>query len=161
MSLMAEMHEVLEDLVTRYQVCWEVYPHEEIWKGERVQTGFDLELYGTHPKGADHPSPGCPQCIEVYDALEAIALAIVPEERRPSQYELSSFDQSIRYSHLRNDRPDVLLTITIAHRADPLATIDECEVRCLDEMRGRLRDLGAARHTWQYRAHRRTSVAKG
>jgi hypothetical protein len=154
MSFVAEMRDVLQELVERYQVCWDVYPHEEIWNGRRIQTGFDVELYGTHRRDIEDASPGCHHCLEVYDALQAIALSIVPEEHRPSQYELSSFDQSIRYSHLRHDRPDVLLTITIAHRNNPMASIDDCEVKCLDEIKSKLLDIGADHRIWDYRKHR-------
>lgn len=153
MSFGTDLKHDLEDLAQRYQVCWDVFPHEEMWNGERIQTGFDVELYGTHERGIDHPRPGCPHCIQVYNALVAIALNIVPEERRPSVYLLSGFDQSIRYSHLRHDRPDVLLTITIAHRNDAMTLIDECEVRCLDEIKEKLKDLGADHRVWDFRRH--------
>lgn len=153
MSFRAEVKQDLEEVVRRYQVCWDVFPHEDMWNGARIQTGFDLELYGTHEAGMEHPSPGCPHCIQVYDALQAIALNIVPEGRRPSVYELSPFDQSIRYSHLRNDRPDVLLTITIAHRGGRFDPIDECEVRCLDEIKANLKEVGADQRVWDFRKH--------
>jgi hypothetical protein len=155
LSLVAEIHDVLEELVERYQVCWDVYPHEEMANGARVQTGFDVELDGTHRRDVEHPSPGCQHCVEVYDALETIALNIIPQTRRPSRYDLSPFDQSIRYSHMRHDRPDVMLTITISHRNDLMALIDECEVRCLDEIKAKLQEIGAERRTWDYRKHGR------
>lgn len=157
MSALTQVREDLQALIERYQVCWDVFPHEEMWNGARLQTGFDLELYGTHQRGVTHPSPGCPHCIEVYDALQAIALMIVPEERRPSVYELSPFDQSIRYSHMRNDRPDVLLTITIAHRGPGMEPIDVCEIRCLDEIKRNLMELGAQHRNWSLR-HRHAHV---
>jgi hypothetical protein len=153
MSLATEMRADLEALIDRYGVCWDVFPHEEIWNGTRLQTGFDLELYGTHDASMSHPSPGCSHCLQVYDALQAIALTIVPEERRPSRYELSPFDQSIRYSHMRQDRPDVLLTITIAHRGSGMEPVDECEVRCLDEIKAKLKDLGASHRHWATHHH--------
>lgn len=149
MSIAADMKMQLEELVVRHQVCWDVFPHEEMWNAERLQTGFDLELYGTHDAHCDRPSPGCADCLRVYDALQAIALSIIPEDRRPSVYELSTFDQSIRYSHLRHDRPDVLLTITISHRSNSMTPIDTCEVRCLDEIKARLKELGAQHRTWR------------
>lgn len=153
-SFLSDMKLDIEGLVERYQVCWDIYPHEEMWNGDRIQTGFDLELYGTHEKTMQHPSPGCPHCIQVYDALQAIALNIVPAQRRPSVYQLSAFDQSIRYSHMRHDRPDVLLTITIAHRGARMEPVDDCEVRCLDEIKATLKDIGADHRTWDYRKHR-------
>ena len=157
MSLVGEMQEIIEHMVDSYQVCWDVYPHEEMWNGARIQTGFDVELYGTHCRNEQHPTPGCQHCLEVYDALQAIALNILPEERRPSRYELSPFDRSIRYSHMRKDRPDVLLTITISHRNHPMECIDECEVRCLNEIKQKLRDIGAEQRTWNRQKGERTS----
>lgn len=155
MTIATSMKSELEDLVCRYQICWDVFPHEEMWRNERIQTGFDLELYGTHEKHVCQPSPGCTDCLRVYDALEAIALGIIPEEKRSSVYKLSPFDQSIRYSHLRHDRPDVLLTVTIAHRSNDMAPIDTCEVRCLDEMKERLRSIGADHRVWNALRHDR------
>jgi hypothetical protein len=42
------------------------------------------------------------------------------------------------------DRDEVLLEIKILHRHDFFATIDECEERCLREMRRRLGRFGHA-----------------
>lgn len=158
MSLIAEMNELLTELVERYQVCWEIYPHEEMWNGVRVQTGFEIDLFGTHQRGMENPTPGCARCLEVYDALEAIALNVLPEERRPSLYKLSSFDQSLHYSHVRKDRPDVVLTITISHRNNPMAPIDDCELRCVDEIKRKLRHIGAEPRLWYGKKHQTANI---
>ena len=38
----------LKQIVEKHTVRYEVWPHYEIVKGDRVIVGFDLELYGTH-----------------------------------------------------------------------------------------------------------------
>src|SRR3990170_3796561 len=49
----------LKQLVKRYRICWEVLPEYVYEDHERRQTGFRLELVGTHEPGVDHPEPGC------------------------------------------------------------------------------------------------------
>jgi hypothetical protein len=67
----------------------------------------------------------------------------MPKEERPSKYEVSIFDQAIRYSAAHGNRPDVQLTIRILHREHWDNPIDECETRCLKEMEDRLSEIGA------------------
>jgi hypothetical protein len=38
----------LKQIIEKHTVRYEVWPHYEIVKGDRVIVGFDLELYGTH-----------------------------------------------------------------------------------------------------------------
>lgn len=135
-------------LVERYRVCWEVWP-ESIWAdGHRRQVGFQLELYGTHEPGVERVSPGCPACQRLYAALRAIAEWILPKERRPSTYKIGPYDQALRYSPARRNRPDVTVAIKIIHREGFESPVDACEVRCLTEMQERLRELGALERQW-------------
>lgn len=139
----------LRDLVARYRVCWEVWP-ECIWTdNHRRQIGFQLELYGTHEAMTKaHPLPGCPACQRLYAALHAIAEWILPQEKRPTAHEIGPYDQALRYSPTRRNRPDVTLRIRIVHRHGFEAPVDACEVRCLTEMQERLRELGAQERQW-------------
>ncbi len=138
----------MRQLVERYRVCWEVWPESICADGKRRQTGFQLELYGTHDAMTEHPLPGCPACQRLYAALRTIAEWILPEEKRPSTYEIGAFDQSLRYSPARHNRPDVTLRIRILHREGFESPVDSCEVRCLTEMQERLRELGAQERQW-------------
>lgn len=138
----------LAEIVERYRVCWEVWP-ECIWaEGQRRQVGYQLELYGTHEPGLEHVDAGCPACQRLYAAMHAIADWILPKERRPSTYEIGAYDQALRYSTSRRNRPDVKLTIRIIHREGFEAPVDACEVRCLQEMQERLKELGAQERQW-------------
>src|SRR5215471_17462746 len=90
--------QLLRELVRRFRVCWEVWP-EYIFVGrEKRQTGFVLELSGTHVPGVEHPTPGCRHCQEVFAALQFIAVHILPREIRDSSYEIGPYDQAIHYS---------------------------------------------------------------
>lgn len=138
----AESPAVLRELVQRYQVCWEVWPEFIMVGREKRQIGFALELSGTHERSVEHPTPGCSHCRAVFAALQTIAVYILPREERPSPYEIETYDQSIHYSSKRRDRADISPTIRILHREGFEQPVDECEVRCLEEMKRRLREMG-------------------
>ena len=139
---------LLKELVHRFKVCWKVWPEYTYEGDDKRQVGYELELAGTHEAGVTHPEPGCEHCEHVYSALRQIAEYIMPREERPSMYEIGPFDRSIHYWGLHSKRPDIMLTIKILHRHDYERPVDECEDRCLKEMEGRLRDLGACRLQW-------------
>ena len=136
----------LKQEVRDHKVCWEVLPHTAFVDGHTRQIGFDLELTGTHLPGVE-ATAGCEHCRNLYYILKAIASYILPKEQRPSRYELSLFDNSLRYSPTHANRPDVTLTITIGHRSG-LGQVDDCEKRCLEEIKANLRQLGAQSGSW-------------
>ncbi len=148
---LTEGNPLLTELAKRYRLCWEVWP-EYVYVGEeRRQVGFQVELCGTHEPGVEHPEPGCPDCQRIFAALHEIAEWILPRERRPSTYKIGPYDQAIRYTRVRGNRPDVTLTIKIVHREGFERPVDACEVRCLKEMQERLKELGAQERQWTTR----------
>ncbi len=70
------------------------------------------------------------------------------EASTPAVFVGQPFDQSLRYSPARRNRPDVILTVRILHREGFDRPVDDCQDRCLKEMEQRLRELGASRKTW-------------
>lgn len=49
----------VREFIQRYKICWEVWPEEIYTNSHLEQTGFELELLGTHPDGIRNVSPGC------------------------------------------------------------------------------------------------------
>ena len=141
----------LADLVNRYRVCWEVWPEYLMVGGKERQVGFELELSGTHEPGTGHVDPGCPACRRIYAALRAVAEWIFPKEERPSMYEIGPYEQALRYSAGRGNRPDVALSVKIVHRRGFDQPVDDCEMRCLKEMKANLAELGACERQWSLR----------
>lgn len=143
-----------KDFAQRFRICWEALPdHYYVTKEnsenkEMRQIGFTLELTGTHESGVEHPTPGCQHCQHVWQALREIANWILPKEIRDSDYEVSVFDQTIQYNKLRKFRPEVSLRVGIHHRSGFDREVDACEVRCLNEMTERLKEIGARKAQW-------------
>jgi len=139
----------LKELVKRFRVCWEVWPEYVLAEHQKRQIGFVLELCGTHEPGSEHPTPGCEHCQRVFSGLQQIATHITPREERPSVYEVQAYDHALRYAPKRRNRADVILTLKILHRSGFERPVDECETRCLTEMKQRLRELGALEEQWK------------
>ena len=83
----------LRNLFPRYRVCSEVFRQDELVDHKKEQTGFRLELLGTHQSGVEHPEPGCTKCQDVFAALHLIADWIVPKEERPSTCHIEPFER--------------------------------------------------------------------
>ena len=150
-KLVNDQSPFLADLVKRYQVCWEVWPECLMVSGNVRQIGFELELSATHEFETEHDGPGCPACQRIYGALHALADWILPREERPSMYEIGPYETALRYSAVRRNRPDVTLSVKIVHRRGFEQPVDDCELRCLKEMKGHLAELGACERQWSLR----------
>ena len=148
-TLSATIDTDLQALVQRHQVCFEAYA---IWHvprgGGKVAIGYELDLIGTHDHPEHPPKPGCDECRPVREALMLIARSILPADDRPSRYAIAPFDTAIHFSPRRKMRKDVVLAIDIVHRGAFDGPIDECETRCLREMKEKLKELGARPDQW-------------
>jgi hypothetical protein len=145
--------EHLREIARRHQVCYEVWPEWSIAEGRKIQIGFELQLCGanahTIEDGPDHPVPGCERCFSTYGELRQIAEWILPREERPSRYEIGYFDRALHIAPgKRRSRNEVVLPIRILHRHEFNRAVDECEDRCLREMRGKLVQLGVYEGIW-------------
>ena len=149
----------LLEIAEKHQVCYEVWPERSVAQGRKIQIGFELQLCGTNShvaaEGDHQPIPGCEYCLSTYEDLRQIAEWILPRDERPSRYEISAFDRALHVApHSRHSRSEVVLTIHIMHRADFNRDVDDCENRCLKEMRGRLKQLGVYEGKWRSEAEK-------
>ena len=148
-ALATDTSDEIKDLVQRHKVCFESYP---IWHvppgGGKVAIGYELDLIGTHDHPQHPPGPGCSECTPVRRALLAIAAVILPPSDRLSRYAIEPFTTAISFSPRRKMRKDVTLAIDIMHRERFDRPADECEARCLREMKKKLKELGARPDHW-------------
>ncbi len=132
----------LRNVVDRHSVRYEVWPAEELVNGKVVKVGFELQLYGTHEHGETRLTPGCERCVQTFQDLREIADWIMPKEERASRYEVEPYHSALSLSPTRGLRAEVVLTVKIVHRHGFFQPIDDCEQRCLAEMRTKLVELG-------------------
>jgi hypothetical protein len=150
----------IKGLVQQFAVCWEARPEQAVVtvldlkeKAPRAKTelrkiGFSLELYGTPEPAAKNVLPGCHDCLRVQSALKEIADWILPREERQCMYEVEADTQSLSYSRVRADRPDIRVTIQILHQSNWDRPIDECEECCLKDIERALHEIGACEGAW-------------
>jgi hypothetical protein len=134
--------ERLRSLVEAHTVYYEARPEEQLVDGKIVKVGFELQLYATHDHGETRLTPGCERCVQTFEDLRAIAEWIMPQEERPSRYEIEPYHSALHLSPTRKLRGEVVLTMKIVHRRGFFQPIDECEQRCLAEMKKKLTELG-------------------
>ena len=144
----------LREIVRQHQVCYEVWPEWYVKSGTKIKIGFELQLCGINSHGDSsgplHPVPGCPICFRTYSDLRKIAEWVLPVDERPSRYEIQAFDHALHMaSAKRFKRKEVVVTIVIMHRNDFNRPVDDCENRCLKEMKERLKQLGIREDVWR------------
>ena len=138
----------IKALVQRFRVCWDVYSVEILTNNAIRKIGFDLELCGTPECGTEHVDPGCQHCLRVESALKEIANWILPRVNPTCRFDVDSEGESLSYSPMRTNRPDVVVHINILHRHEWDQPTDECEERCLKEIEEVLTEHGACKGRW-------------
>lgn len=149
----ASLVERLREIAGKHQTCYEVWPEWSTKDGRKIQIGFELQLCGVNEHAVQnekHPVPGCPQCFHTYSELREIAEWILPLEERPSRYDIQTFDHALHQApSKRQRRSEVVVTVVIMHRSDFNRPVNDCESRCLREMREKLSWLGIREDIWR------------
>ena len=139
--------EGLKAIARKHSVYYEVWPEWSLVGNERVKTGYSLELYGAnaHEDGREgcHLGPGSRMCRETFEDMRKIARWIMPSDERISRYEIEPFSQVIHIApKQRKSRSEVVLTVKILLQREINQPVDDCERKCLKEMKGKLSELG-------------------
>jgi hypothetical protein len=135
--------EDIKNLIERHRVCFESWYEYAMTEEVRCHTGYALRLSGVNKHETDeHPVPGCDFCRQTYNDLCRIARWILPPGDRASKYRIEPFDSSFHFAKTRGHREEVVVTIQVLHRDETDRAADECELRCLKEMREKLKELG-------------------
>ena len=84
------------------------------------------------------------------------------EEGRASRFEVEGFDRAWHVApKQRRARNEVVLVVKILHRRDVNRPVDECEQRCLKEMRARLAGLGIGEGVYREERARAGTAPEG
>lgn len=135
--------ENIKNLIEKHRVCFESWYEYAMVEGVRTHTGFALRLSGINiHETNEHPVPGCDLCRQTYTDLCRIARCILPPDDRASRYRIEPYDSSLHFAKTRGHREEVVVTIQVLHRDETDRAADECELRCLKEMREKLKELG-------------------
>jgi hypothetical protein len=137
----------LMDLVRRHRMTWESHPELAVSNGDVRPIGFTVELHAVHDHPVHPPSPGCPECAPVREALLRICKAVLPKGEHASWYEVhvgGAFEMEPR----RAGAPELVARIEILHQGTVNRPPDECERACLAEIKASLTRLGVQQGRW-------------
>jgi hypothetical protein len=137
----------LRELVRRHRVTWESCRELAVCDGELAAVGFTIELLAVHDQPAHPPSPGCPECTPVREALQRICSAVLPRGEHASWYDVH-VGTGLEMDPHRDGRTELSATIEVLHRGTVNRPPDECERACLAEIKSRLAQLGVQHGRW-------------
>jgi len=145
--------DVLQNVVLRHQVCYEVWPEWSGCGGRARRIGYCVTLYGVNDRNdcvRGHHVPGCPHCGSTYDALCKIAEWITSTEQRGCRFEIQPFDRAWHIApKQRWSRNEITVNVKILHRQDVDAPLDDSQEGSLKEMRTILKKLGVREGEWR------------
>jgi hypothetical protein len=131
----------------RHRAAWELAPLEEMHRGQKMQVGFDLQLYARIPAGAPGPDQDA-AVMAIWDRLREIADSLVLEEPAGDRLEVEAFDLARRLRPETNFEAEVLLTARIVHAADYFEPVSADDRKHLQPLEERLRELGLRHRSW-------------
>lgn len=135
--------EEIKNLIEKHRVCFESWYEYAMVGGVRCHTGYALRLSGINNlETNEHAVPGCVYCQQTYADLLRIAKWILPPDNRASQYKIEPFDSSFHIANTRGHREEIAVTIQVLHRDNSDRPADECGMRCLSEMKEKLKKFG-------------------
>lgn len=131
----------LAALVRAHDVAYEVTTEQRASNAHRplAHVGYRLRLVGSPLDNHGPIAPGCPRCQETFRALVRIANAVLPDEQRPTRYELGPFDAAWHLSAVRAH--GIELSIVLLGRRDASEPEEDCQRLCRQEIEARLGEL--------------------
>ena len=128
--------------------AWEVAPLVELHRGERMQVGFELDLYARIPSEVA-PSDGRLGAVEaLWDRLHAIAESLLPLLGAAARLDVEPFDAAGRLRPETQFAPEVLLKARLIHSSDYFAPVAEGDRERMKPLEARLSELGLRERCW-------------
>ncbi len=129
-----------------HKAAWEVTPLVEMHKGERIQVGFELELYARVPAGVEPTDEVALE--ELWDRLREIAESLLPLAGERGRIEIDPFEAAVRRRPEAELAPEVLLQARLFHAADYFTAVAEADRQRIRPIEERLSALGLRARSW-------------
>lgn len=140
----------LSDTVKKRKICYDSEPYYRTKKGELIQIGYQLNLYGTFPEDHHKATPDDPEFSKVLRDVRRVAEALSNTCDPLHMCEATISDSNtVTYAHERKMRPDVTVHIPIFDQQNYGHPVDD-KIRNTLEMAGRiLETAGVQKIRWQ------------
>ena len=140
----------LVDTIKKRKVCYDSEPYYRTSKGQLIQIGFQLNIYGTFPEGHMNATPDDPEFSNVLSDVRRVAEALSNTCDPLHMCEATIIDSNtVTYAHERKMRPDVTVHIPVFDQQNYGHPVDD-KIRKTLEMAGRiLEEAGVQKIRWQ------------
>jgi hypothetical protein len=130
------------------KAAWELRPLVDQQKGERIQVGFEIDLYARLPIDVP-PGPQRQASAErLWDRLREIAEQLLPVAGVDGRLEVDPYEAAARLRPETQFAPEMLLTARLFHGSDHRVAVKEGDRERLKPLEDRLHDLGLKPHSW-------------
>jgi hypothetical protein len=127
------------------RAAFEIAPLFELERGQRVQLGFELDLYARIAGGLA-ASEG--EISALWDRLREVAESLVGVLGADGRVEIAPFDMADRLRPETDFVPEVLLQARLYHGAEHVAAAPESGSGRIAPLEARLRELGLRPRSW-------------
>jgi len=144
-----ESEQELFDTIKKRKICYDSEPYYMTKKGQLIQIGYQLGIYGTFPEGHKNATPDDPEFGNVLRDVRRVAEALSNTCDPLHMCEATIIDSNtVTYAHERKMRPDVTVHIPVFDQENYGHPVDE-KVRNTLEMAGKmLESAGVKKIRW-------------
>jgi hypothetical protein len=145
-----ENEQELFDTVKKRKICYDSEPYYRTKKGELVQIGYQLNIYGTFPEDHKNATPDDPEFRNVLSDVRRVAESLSNTCDPLHMCEATVLDSStVTYAPERKMRPDVTVHIPVFDQQNYGHQVDE-KIRKTLEMAGKiLETAGVQKLRWK------------
>jgi hypothetical protein len=145
-----ENEQELLDIVKKRKICFDSEPYYKTQKGELIQIGYQLNIYGTFPEDHKNATPDDPEFRNVLSDVRRVAEALSNTCDPLHMCEATVIDSNtVTYANERKMRPDVTVHIPIFDQENYGHPVDD-KIKNTLEMAGKiLRGSGLQKTRWQ------------
>ena len=132
----------LREIVEHFRVEWEMTPHHSTDFTESAETGFVIELKGTHKPGAHHSERTCLHCANLMLGLKIIGDWVLPANGKCSFCEALAYSNFVRGDQRGQREASTTRTLRLASQAGSRCQVEACHTWCMTKMKERLEKIG-------------------
>jgi len=145
-----ESEQELLDVIKKRKICYDSEPYYRTKKGELIQIGYQLGIYGTFPEGHKNATPDDPEFGNVLRDVRRVAEALSNTCDPLHMCDATILDSNtVTYAHERKMRPDVTVHIPVFDQENYGHPVDD-KVRNTLEMAGKmLESAGVKKIRWE------------
>ena len=133
----------LREIVEHFHIRWEMRPHRETESEDKVETGFVLELTGTHELVGHHTGRTCSHCANLILGLRIIGDWIFPPDGKCFFCQVQPHSNFVRGDQHGQQKASSTRTVRLASQVGSRCQLEACHSWCMTKIKERLGKIGA------------------